>query len=159
MKQSLTPQIFYDWAKRNNAEDYIIEYKDENGVNFNVKIDVDTKLKTIVFQTTHAFDKTSNEDFDDLRQYKKVTYNEYRRFISDYPRPLDCHLNTIWEPPLLIYIDHAIKLPYPYNMVACGYIYENDPKQHYYTDPYSASWSILVNYKEVYKKYQTGGIK
>lgn len=81
---------------------------------------------------------------------KKVTKEEFKEFLKNYPRKLDCDVCGISEPPAVSYNDFELADRWPYSVVAHTWAYEGEPGDYYYAPEEERDYYIMVNYEEVF---------
>ena len=89
--------------------------------------------------------------------YKQVSKKELQEFLNKYPRKLDVDVTGISDPPLLTYNDFELANRWPYSIVASHYCYDDDPKDYFYLPEEERTYSIMVNYEEVFNS-KTGNM-
>ena len=82
--------------------------------------------------------------------HKRVSKEEFDRFIENYPRPLTYDVTGICEPPAVSYNDFKLANRWPYSIVASTHIYDDDPKGYYYEPEEKRSYIIIENYQELF---------
>lgn len=81
---------------------------------------------------------------------KKVTKEEFKEFLKNYPRKLVCDVCGISEPPAVSYNDFELADRWPYSVVAHTWAYEDEPGSYYYASEKERDYYIMVNYEEVF---------
>ena len=81
---------------------------------------------------------------------KKVTKEEFEKFINDYPRKLECDCSGICEPPAVSYNDFELANRWPYSIVASTWLYDDDPDGYYYEPEEERDYYIVENYQELF---------
>lgn len=81
---------------------------------------------------------------------KQVSKQEFIEFINHYPRRLDVDCWGACEPPFLSYNDFALANRFPYSIVASTFAYDNDPSGYYYEPEEERTYTIIINYAELY---------
>ena len=64
--------------------------------------------------------------------YKKVSKDEYQKFIDEYPRKLVRDVYGVCDPPSITYNDFELADRYPYSVVASTFVYDDEPGAYYY---------------------------
>lgn len=82
--------------------------------------------------------------------HKKVTKEEFIKFIQSYPRKLKMDVWGACEPPLITYNDFELADRWPYSVVADTHAWSNDPDHYYYAPKEEREYKIMENYKEVF---------
>lgn len=82
--------------------------------------------------------------------YKKVTKEEFRKFIEDYPRRLERDVYGVFDPPLISYNDFEMADRWPYSVVAKTFAYEDKPGDYFYAPEEERLYSIMANYEDVF---------
>lgn len=82
--------------------------------------------------------------------YKKVTKEEFRKFIEDYPRRLERDVYRVCDPPLISYNDFEMADRWPYSVVAKTFAYEDKPGDYFYAPEEERLYSIMSNYEDVF---------
>lgn len=81
---------------------------------------------------------------------KKVSKEEFVKFLENYPRPLRRDVFAACDPPAISYNDFELADRWLYSIVASTHYYDDDPKGHYYEPEEKRSYIIMVNYEEVF---------
>jgi hypothetical protein len=79
---------------------------------------------------------------------KRVTKEEFKKFLDNYPRSLACDCCGISDPPAISYNDFELANRWPYSIVANTWAYDDDPNDYYYSE--NPSYFIMENYEEVF---------
>lgn len=79
---------------------------------------------------------------------KKVSKEEFEKFIKNYPRKLTCNCSGISEPPAISYNDFELANRWPHSVVANTWAYSDDPDDYYYEE--NPKYYIMENYAEVF---------
>lgn len=82
--------------------------------------------------------------------HKKVTKEEFIKFIQNYPRKLKMDVWGACEPPLITYNDFELADRWPYSVVAKTHAWSNDPDHYYYAPEEEREYKIMENYEEVF---------
>lgn len=82
--------------------------------------------------------------------FKRVTKQEFDEFIAKYPRRLKVDACGISEPPSITYNDFELANRWPHSIVANTFVYDDDPKSHYYMPEEERTYEIMENYEEVF---------
>lgn len=83
--------------------------------------------------------------------FKEVSEEEFKKFIKDYPRKLDCDVCGISDPPSISYNDFELANRWPWSIVASTMGYSDDPEDYWYTPKEDRHYRILENYKELFE--------
>lgn len=86
-------------------------------------------------------------------EYKKVTKEEFEKFIKEYPRELKVDVCGIYEPPLISYNDFTLGR-WAKSVVAYTYLYDNDPNGYFYQPEEKRTYGVL---KEIPKVGDSNG--
>lgn len=89
--------------------------------------------------------------------FAEVTKDGLQRFVKNYPRKLSIDVCGISDPPLLTYNDFELANRWPYSIVASHYCYDDDPKGCFYLPEEKRTYSIMINYEEVFDS-KTGNV-
>ena len=103
---------------------------------------------------------TDNKFYTCKPVMKCVTKDEFKDFISKYPRKLEITNGGICcDPPLILYNDYEISNTLPYSVVAhtCGCLYiplgmvypPEDERKYYIMENYEDVFNSRNGYKEV----------
>lgn len=79
---------------------------------------------------------------------KRVSKEEFKEFLSNYPRKLTYDCTGICDPPAISYNDFELANRWPYSVVANTWAYSDDPKDYYYSS--NPKFYIMENYEEVF---------
>lgn len=81
---------------------------------------------------------------------KKVTKEEFERYISNYPRRLEVDVCGISDPPLISYNDFELANRWPYSVVARTWAYDDNPNDYFYEPEEEREYYIIENYEELF---------
>ena len=81
----------------------------------------------------------------------RVSAEEFKKFISGYPRKLERDVCGISEPPAISYNDFELANRWPYSVVARTYMYSDKPGDYYYAPEKDRPYMIMENYEEVFR--------
>ena len=73
---------------------------------------------------------------------RKVTKEEFDKFIESYPKYLNTDVYAAFEPPLVSYNDFT-KGNWPKSVVASTYLYSDKVGDHYYEPPEKREYYIV----------------
>ena len=79
---------------------------------------------------------------------KRVTKEEFYKFVKNYPRKLTYDCTGISDPPAISYNDFELANRWPYSVMANTWAYSDNPDDYYY-DP-DPQYYIVENYKELF---------
>lgn len=82
--------------------------------------------------------------------YKKVRIQEFKEFLKNYPRKLECDCCGICEPPSITYNDFELANRWPYSVVAKTFAYDDKPGDYFYEPEDERYYSIMINFDEVF---------
>ena len=82
---------------------------------------------------------------------KKVTKEEFYKFIENYPRPLERNVTGVCEPPAISYNDFELANRWPYSIVASTYLYSDNPGDYCYEPEEKRSYTIVNKYQELFE--------
>lgn len=82
---------------------------------------------------------------------KKVTKEEFYKFIENYPRPLERDVTGVCEPPAISYNDFELANRWPYSIVASTHLYSDNPGDYCYELEEKRSYIIVENYQELFE--------
>lgn len=95
--------------------------------------------------------KYSNKKWFSIEpEYQYVSYKQFKKFISDYPRVLERDACGISTPPCITYNDFELANRWPWSVVATTYLYETSPKSRDYVPPKERTYRIMTNFEEVF---------
>ena len=95
--------------------------------------------------------KGSNKKWFSIEpKYQRVSYGEFKKFISKYPRDLERNVYGVSDPPYVSYNDFELANRWPYSIVASTFLYVIDPKDIYYVAPEKRTYKIMTNFEEVF---------
>lgn len=81
---------------------------------------------------------------------KKVSEQEFIKFIKNYPRKLVRDVSGICDPPSITYNDFELADRWPYSIVANTWMYSDDPEDYFYEPKETREYVIIVNYEEIF---------
>ena len=88
---------------------------------------------------------------------KKVSKQEFLKFIENYPRKLVIDCCGISDPPNITYNDFELANRWPYSIIASTYAYEDNPDGYFYEPEDKRDYFIIINYEELFQS-KTGNI-
>ena len=83
-------------------------------------------------------------------KFKRVTKEEFIKFLESYPRRLERDVCGICDPPVVSYNDWELANKRPYSIIASTMLYSEDPNDYWYEPPEERIYGILENYEEVF---------
>lgn len=81
---------------------------------------------------------------------RKISKEEFKNFISQYPRRLCVDVYGVSDPPSVTYNDFELANRWPYSVVANTWAYSDDPNDYFYEPEEERDYYIVENYEELF---------
>lgn len=81
---------------------------------------------------------------------RKVSKEEFEKYISQYPRKLSIDVCGISEPPSITYNDFELANRWPYSVVANTWAYSDNTNDFFYEPEEDRSYYVVENYEELF---------
>lgn len=92
-----------------------------------------------------------NKFYTKNRILKKVSKEEFSKFIKTYPRRLTVDVYAACDPPLVTYNDFELANRWPYSVVASTGKYSDDPNDYYYVPEEEREYTIFENFEDLFQ--------
>lgn len=81
---------------------------------------------------------------------KRVSKDEFERYLVNYPRKLKRDVCGICAPPSVSYNDFELANRWPYSIVASTFLYDDNPGDYWYEPEEERVYTIVENYEELF---------
>ena len=92
----------------------------------------------------------TNKFYTTEPKYKRVSKEEFAKFLKNYPRKLDRDVCRICDPPSITCNDFKLANRWPYSVVASTFAYDDNPDGYYYKPEEERIYRIIENFEELF---------